>query len=99
MKAKIYVVLEDYDNGESYEENYRSYRAFIDVAGTIENARRIVQDRILDIFYDPYQADGNMIVKQVGDMDNVTIEQPIYDGGNVSITRFYIEEKEVTIPD
>lgn len=99
MKSKIYVVLEDYDNGESYDEAYSSYRTFIDVAGTIEKARRMVQYRILDIFYDPYQADGNMIVKQVGDMDDVTIEQPIYDGGEVSTTRFYIEEKEVEIPD
>lgn len=98
MKAKIYVVLEDYDNGESYEDHQCVYRSFVDVAGTNDAARKIIQDTILEMqkddwYNDPGKIDENSIPGRV-----VFLRLGL-SCGVIERTEFYIEEKEVTIPD
>lgn len=98
MKAKIYVILKDYDNGDSYEEHQCDYRSFVGLAGTDDAARQIIQDTIIEMqkddwYDDPGKIDENSI------SGRVVFMRLGFGVGVIERTEFYIEEKEVEIPD
>ena len=96
MKAKIYVVLEDYDNGESYEEWYSANRTFVAVAGTEDTARQAIQDVILEMQKDDWYDDPGKISED-HERGRIVFERP--SGCHVEKSEFYWIEKEVEIPD
>ena len=100
MKAKIYVVLEDYDNGEDYEDRVVSYREFIDIAGTINEARMKIQDLVSKILHD--SKGFKLVPSEEGEENCTEIRRPSKysssEQDDETIT-FYIEEKEVEISD
>lgn len=98
MKAKIYVVLEDYDNGERYEEHQCVYRSFVDVAGTNDAARQIIQDKIFEMQKDDWYEDPGKIYEN-SISGRVVFTRLGFSAGVIERTEFYIEEKEVIIPD
>ena len=100
MKAKIYVVLEDYDNGESYEDWYSSHREFVNAVGTEEAARQLIRDEISEREKEAKEYgwyEGPAKVEEDHEKGRTVLELP--SGCHVEKYEYYIEEKEVTIPD
>ena len=99
MKAKIYVVLRDYDNGEDYEDRYTVNREFVAVSGSKEEAHKAIWAQVSAIT-EPYDQDNedDYLIAGGHKANKVTVEEKTF--YNVTATtEFYIEEKEVEIPD